>query len=194
MTLNPEYVIGIDPGSVDTGIVIINTQTLSPTYATTLSRNTKTGDISPVTYARTVCQQVNTIIKTHIPPNTLFGIGIEGVEDPKGYHRGIKSPINPKHIIRTAVTAGALAIQFPTACIIRPRGHGSKPKDQYPPALQGRRTPDLPDSETVGSRRHEQSAYDIALETLQALTHPHLYDTETLGTPTAHTHTGERNA
>lgn len=91
-------------------------------------------------------------------------MGIEGVTDPKGFKKGKKDALNPKDIIRTGIVVGALAISYPQAYIIRPRGNGDRPLEEYPSDIQGQRPKNLPGRRDAGVtvRKHERSAYDVA--------------------------------
>lgn len=158
-----EIVVGIDPGSRCTALVIRDGETVI--HATTVVRD---GDQEAVPYARLVAAALRIIVDDYSTRFPHLIVGIEGISDPKGFHRGQRAAINPKDIIRTGVTAGALAVTFPDAIIVRPGNNGSMHTSQYPASLQGRRPKDLPgDSTGAGTRRHEQSAYDVAGKALE---------------------------
>lgn len=91
-------------------------------------------------------------------------MGIEGTTDPKGFKHGKQDALNPRDIIRTGIVVGALAVTYPDAYIIRPRGNGDKPDEEYPVCLVGQRPKDLPGQRDPGVtvRKHERSAYDVA--------------------------------
>lgn len=150
--------IGIDPGSRYTALVVRNGDVVI--HATTVTR---VGDQEPIPYARLVIDALAPIVAEFIENFPDAVIGIEGVTDPKGFKHGKRAALNPKDIMRTGVTAGALAAVFPTAHIVRPGNNGSMHLSQYPSNLRGRRPTDLPGSSNgAGTRSHEQSAYDIA--------------------------------
>ena len=147
--------IGIDPGSRNTAIVIRDGDKviLASTYV-------RQGDLDPVAYAFEVVDYFKTIRDDY----PLLPIGLEGITDPKGFNRGKRAAINPKDIIRTGVVVGAIAAVWRADIImIPPGGNGSQDISQYPASLQGRRPKTLlGNSHKAGTRRHEQSAFDVA--------------------------------
>lgn len=148
-------VLGIDPGARYTGVVIRDGDVVI--HSSTLVRPQ---DLTSGTeWALSVVKQVLEIYKEFegIP------VGIEGISDPKGFQYGKQSAINPKDIIRAGIVLGALVVVFPGAHIVPPGGNGSKHYSHYPADLIGRRPKELPgDSQSAGTRGHEQSAYDVA--------------------------------
>lgn len=151
-------VVGIDPGSRSTALVIRDGETVI--HATTITRE---GNETHVNYALDVVDAVVPIINGYREKYPDLIIGIEGISDPKGFKGGQRAAINPKDIIRTGVTLGALVAIFRDAIIVAPGNNGSKHESQYPAELKGRRPKDLEGSSVgAGTRRHEQSAYDIA--------------------------------
>lgn len=149
-------VLGIDPGATYTGICLRDGDVVL--YAETIVRP-KT--MNPMDWAKHVVERAKHILFMNCPANTQ--VGIEGVTEPKGFVNGQKAPLNPKHIVFTAVVAGAVAGAFPDAPVIPPGGNGSQHITNYPPVLVGRRPDDLPGENTgAGTRGHEQSAYDVA--------------------------------
>jgi hypothetical protein len=157
--------VGIDPGSRYTACVIRDGDVVL--HATTLVRE---GDQEPVPYARIICAILLEIVNDYKKKYPDLVIGVEGVTDPRGHVNGKASPLNPKDIVRTGVTAGALAMTFPDALIIKPSHNGSQDLSQYPDSIKGRRQKDLPGI-FVGAktRKHEQSAYDIAGKTVDMM-------------------------
>lgn len=155
--------VGIDPGSRYTAIVVLDGDEVI--WSQTIKR-TEEND-SPDQYAKHVVKHVRELV-SHFGASNLV-TGIEGVVDPKGFSGGKRAAINPKDIIRTGVTFGALVIALPHAIIVRPGKHGAAPNSFYPRALNGRRPADLLPLNAVNAstRRHEKSAYDIAREALR---------------------------
>lgn len=155
--------IGIDPGSRYTAMVIVEGETV--VHASTLVR---VGDEEPIPYARKVGKQLQAEITEYLESRSTevpVVLGIEGITDPKGFNKGRRAAINPKDIVRTGVTAGALSVVFPDAIIVRPGNNGSNHISQYPESLTGRRPKDLKgNSKGAGTRGHEQSAYDVAMK------------------------------
>lgn len=150
-------VVGIDPGARYVGFCIRDDQG-KVFVSSTFRRPDEMAE--PYDWAR----QVIILIAQALDGIKYHVMGIEGTVDPKGFKYGKKDALNPKDIIRTAAVAGGLAIQYLDAYIIRPRGNGDKPSDQYPEALVGRRPATLGGSNDPGvtTRNHERSAYDVA--------------------------------
>lgn len=149
-------VIGIDPGARFTGVSV---RDLSDDTILIASTYVKPPETEIVTWALEVSSTIKRDVVALYPEAR---IGIEGVSDPKGYSNGKKSPINPKHIMRTCIVLGALAATFPDAVIVPP-GHNGSSRTGYPDVLNGRRPKDLPGSSNgAGTRNHEKSAYDVA--------------------------------
>lgn len=156
--LNPDPVgdpvLGIDPGSKYTGLVIRDGDAV--VYAATL---VCPADTSAVDWARIVLDEVKILLASRAD----LPVAIEGVSDPKGFFRGSKAPINPGHLMRAAIVLGSVVGHFDHAVIVPPGGNGSQPVDHYPACLVGRRPKDLPgNGHGAKTRNHEQSAYDVA--------------------------------
>jgi len=155
--------IGIDPGSRYTALVVRDGDTVL--HATTVKRE---GAQEPIDYARMVVEIMVPIVRDFEERYENVVVGIEGITDPKGFSNGRRAPINPKDIVRTGVTAGGLAIALMDAIIVPPGHNGSQHLSQYPDALKGRRPAGLPgDSTGAGTRKHEQSAFDVALKAVE---------------------------
>lgn len=152
-------VLGIDPGYRYVGIVARDGDV--PLSATTLVRPDEIDD--PFEWAAMVCEEARTILFRDCPATTR--VAVEGVSAPKGFKGGERASINPKFILFTGVVAGAVFREFKPegVIVVAPGGNGSQHVTNYPPALVGRRSPDLPGSNNgAGTRNHEQSAYDVA--------------------------------
>lgn len=151
-------VIGIDPGSRYSAIIVRDGDIVL--YASTIVRD---GNQEPIAYARHVVTCVKEVVKEF--PDAI--IGVESVTDPKGFKHGQRAALNPKDIVRTGVVAGAVAGVFENAFIVPPKNNGSKHLSHYPALLQGRHPKSLPGSSVgAGTRRHEQSAFDVAEKAL----------------------------
>lgn len=150
-------VVGIDPGARYVGFCVRDNEGV-----VFISSTFRRPDEMPEPYDW--ARKVIILIAQALEGIEYHVMGIEGTVDPKGFKYGKKDALNPKDIIRTAAVAGGLAIQYLDAYIIRPRGNGDKPSDQYPEALVGRRPASLGGSNDPGvtTRNHERSAYDVA--------------------------------
>lgn len=156
-------IVGIDPGARYTGLSIIDGDE-NILLASTIVR--------PVDEDNFIkwSKELATIIDDLIKDTPYIALGIEGVTEPKGFKNGVRSPMNPRDILRTGVVVGALSMHYKDAIIIRPGGNGSRHDDDYPASLTGRRPANLPgDGGGSGTRRHEKSAFDVALKTLLAI-------------------------
>jgi hypothetical protein len=148
-------VIGIDPGARYTGVVVRDGDAVL--HASTLVRPQ---EMNGTDWAVMVVADVQKILRDF--PRTI-PVAIEGISDPKGFHKGKRAAINPKDIIRAGIVLGALVATWPTAEIVPAGGNGSQHYTHYPSSLIGRRPADLPGSTNgAGTRDHEQSAYDVA--------------------------------
>lgn len=164
-------VIGIDPGAVYTGVSVRNLSENTILLSATYVRPKETPIVSWAVELAGIIER--DILQTY----PTARIGIEGISDPKGYSNGKLSPINPKHIIKTGIMVGALAMKFPNAVIVPP-GHNGSSRTGYPEALNGRRPKDLPGvSKGAGTRKHEKSAYDVAGDIPFQLAHNYKLDT-----------------
>jgi hypothetical protein len=149
-------VIGVDPGARYTGVVVRDGDAVL--LASTLVRPDSVE--SGTEWALLVVAQLQAIMREF--PVTM-PMGVEGISDPKGFQNGKKAAINPKDIIRAGIVLGAVVAMWPQAVIVQPGNNGSKHYSHYPASLIGRRPADLPgDSQSAGTRGHEQSAYDVA--------------------------------
>lgn len=163
ISTHPIIIVGIDPGARYTGLSIIDGDE-NILLASTIVRPADEEDF--IKWAKELAKMIDELIKD----TPYIAIGIEGVTEPKGFKNGVRSPMNPKDILRTGVVVGALSMHYHQAIIIRPGGNGSRHDDDYPASLTGRRPVDLPgDGGSSGTRRHEKSAFDVALKTLAAI-------------------------
>lgn len=96
-------------------------------------------------------------------------IGVEVPHVPISW-RPNESPRNPRFprlpmrdwVIPRQVSSAVLGA-FPTARVVHPDGHGSRPATEYPPELRGTRPSDWGPNETPRRERdHERAAYDVA--------------------------------
>lgn len=152
-TLTGILAVGIDPGARHTAVCVLDNETVLE--SSTFRRD---DDMSGVEWA--VKNADYALHYRQKYPDALFGV--EGINDPKGFDKRGKSPLNPKDIIRTGIALGAIVSAVREAEIITPDLNGDLHVSQYPPVLSGRRPKDLPGTYEGSTRRHEKSAYDIA--------------------------------
>lgn len=156
-------IVGIDPGARYTGFSVIDGNE-TVLFSATFIRPEDEEDL--VLWSKALVQLLENILKDL----EYTAIGIEGVSHPKGFKKGVRSSLNPKDIIRTALLVGALSMYYEKAHIIPPGRNGDRPIEEYPEELIGRRPKDLPGSGNgAGTRRHEMSAYDVARKTLEII-------------------------
>lgn len=149
--------IGIDPGGKHTAVSVRDGDVclLSSTYV-------RPDEMQPITWAVTVAHTIQEEVIKKFPQAKL---GIEGITVPNAYNQGKLALNSPKHIIYTALVAGAIASLNPNAVIVRPGKNGSQPLTSYPEELQGRRPKTLQgDNHGAKTRNHERSAWDVAGE------------------------------
>lgn len=152
-------VIGVDPGARYTGVVVRDADL--PIWVGTLVRP---DDMSGPEWAVSVVDQLRSILEENSWES--IPMGIEGVNDPKGFHKGKKAALNPKDIIRAGMVVGAVYSAWRGAYIIPPGGNGTQHISHYPDSLVGRRPKTLPGAiQGAKTRNHEQSAYDVAGKT-----------------------------
>lgn len=166
-TDSSKIIIGIDPGAKYVGLCVRQGEKvlLASTYV-------RPNDHPPFKWAIDAVKMV----RDDISPYTDALIGIEGVEPPQVYYRGVKNMLKPDNLIKLSIVAGAFAQAFPDAVIIRPHNNGSG--DLYPAELTGRRPKTLPGSNNgAGTRNHERSAYDVAGYVMQAHKEGRILDT-----------------
>ncbi len=147
-------VLAVDPGARYVGVVVRDGDALL--HASTLVRPKP---LSGAEWAIAVVGELKGLVASHAD----MPIGVEDLSDPKGFKGGRGAALNPAHVVRAGMVVGAIVATWPSAVIVPPKGHGSKPADTYPAALTGRRPKDLPGSGVgAGTRNHERSAWDIA--------------------------------
>lgn len=162
-TTHDTVIVGIDPGARYTGFSIIDGDE-AILFSATFVRPEEQEDL--VIWSKTLVKLLEDVLKEV----KYTALGIEGVSHPKGFKKGVRSSLNPKDIIRTALVVGALSMYYDKAHIIPPGRNGDRPIEDYPDSLKGRRPKDLPGSgNNAGTRRHEMSAYDVARKTLAIL-------------------------
>ena len=156
--------VGIDPGARYTGVAAIDIHG-NALGSWTFVRPQDLEDM--LQWAKDLIALVDTEVLPRFPN---YSLSIENVRAPTGFKGGAASPMNPKDIMYTALLVGALSIHYRDLdpAIIRPGGNGSRPEENYPEELRGRRKPDyLGSNNQAGTRKHERSAYDVALKSLR---------------------------
>lgn len=145
--------VGIDPGARHTAICVIDNETVleSSTYR-------RKDEDSAVEWARKNADYALHYRERY--PDALMGV--EGINDPKGFNKTGRAPINPKDIIRTGIALGAIVSILRDIDIIPPDMNGDLHDSHYPVSLKGRRKKDLLGVYESNTRRHEKSAYDVA--------------------------------
>lgn len=163
MTRDP-IVLGVDPGLRETGLALVDGRTL-------LAAGTVTRDGPPVpigrqltgvdglTYLDRLGSTLDGLEQLVVAPRRLL-VAVEDVVNPSP-HMGTT---NPAGIIATAVALGyvigwAEAIDGVELVTVRPARNGAGIAAQYPAQLLDRGGKVSPG----GKRRHERSAYDVAL-------------------------------
>lgn len=154
-------VLGIDPGARYTGITVRDNDT--PIYSGIFVRPQEMSAYDWALESKRLSLEVyDEFNPTHV--------ALEGISDPKGFHKGQQAAINPKDIIRTGIVLGALLATWPDAIVVEPGGNGDRHESFYPDCLNGRRPKTLAGSNTgANTRKHEKSAYDVAGKALRSL-------------------------
>lgn len=171
------YVMGIDPGARFVAVTVLDidetTNTEKIVYSGTFKRPE---EMLPVTWATVVTRYVVEVKERY--PN--IKVGIENVAPPQSHFQGKKNLMNPKYLIHLAIVVGALANAIPNAVMVRPGKNGSRDNDSYPPEIVGRRPKDLdgPKGKAAGTRNHERSSYDVAIQTPRLHRENYLLDTQ----------------
>lgn len=148
-------VLGIDPGGRTTGIVVRDGARLLH-HAVIVRINVEPVESYALMIART-CDGIRRHGTEGSEGYPVDVVAIESVEPPRWHHNGKASPINPRHIIDTAIVYGALVATFPDAILVPPAGNGSRLLAAYPAELVGPK-----ETKGTGELRHARSAWDIA--------------------------------
>lgn len=145
--------LGVDPGARYVGVVIRDGD-----VALHSSTWRRPDSVSELQWPTVVVDRLLELREQygHLP------IGVESVTFPKGRTKGQIDPINPAHLVFTAICVGAICVAFRDAIWISPGHNGSRHLSHYPPALRGSRAADLSGVTEHRSRDHERSAWDVA--------------------------------
>jgi hypothetical protein len=150
-------VLGIDPGSRTTGLAVVDHELGKPSPVLWSGTITNPGDLldMPEDYLRDVVASALYAVRQYDAER----IGVELVKRPSWRVGGKVKPLDPVPIMGTAIVLGAILGRAWTVPIerVQPRGNGHLlPLTRYPDPLA-----------TTGKggdkRRHERSAYDVAV-------------------------------
>ena len=163
-------VLGIDPGAVATGLALID----EAPFATPLLLDSHTIERGPRAEEETgelvdvpdlYLRHVNADAALWAKNRRVEVVGIEGIRRPSWRHAGKVKPVDPSAIMATGIVLGALRAAMHIAqvpvVIVRPLGNGRLfPLNAYPGPL-------ATDGAGRDKRRHERSAYDVAVMAAQ---------------------------
>lgn len=161
-------VVGVDPGAVDTGLVVLDTSpavtarrpagSIALLSTATISRPAEPGrDLLnvPDEYLIDVNAAIASAVREYAPDL----IGVENVKRPAWRVGGKVKPLDPTAIMATSIVLGAVLGRRWTVDLVRvpPDGNGSiLPLHAYPEPLATK-------GKGHDKRRHERSAFDVAL-------------------------------
>ncbi len=152
-------VLGVDPGARHTAMVVVDGEK-NVVYAATLEREAD----EPVHMFAVRCGMEADMLTTKY---FCGEVKVEGVVSPKGFAKGKKSFVNPKFVLDLGVVfggvVGVLTGFHRPLTVVKPGKNGSHGLDSYPVELRGRRPVRLAGVTLGGSRRHERSAFDVAV-------------------------------
>jgi hypothetical protein len=169
-------VLGIDPGAVHTGLALIDAadfmQRPALIESRTVTRDDRLVDEElldvPDAYLLAVCSAaVEYAVRIRPTPGVraVHVVGIEGIRRPSWRHAGKVKPVDPSAFMATGIVLGALRAALAVSTetgripvkIVRPLGNGRLfPLNAYPDPL-------ATDGKGHDARRHERSAYDVAV-------------------------------
>lgn len=157
-------VIGIDPGARYTGVAVVNAnEELLASWVFVRPDSTDKFDDFHA-WANKLVSIIEDKVIPLFPGATL---GIEAVSNPKGFHKGQRAMMDPKDIMWTSFIVGFLSCNYKDAVLVRPGNNGGQNLDFYPDGLVGRRPKNLIGiNENGAPRKHERSAYDVAVKAL----------------------------
>lgn len=143
------WVLGIDPGGKETGVVILNSKD-DVVYYHVVQR---LGEPNVSAYARRVIAEL-TRACTPFPGVELL-VAVEGVRPPNP-HLGTT---NVQGLLDAARVLAAIQAEWPDAIEVPPGGNGSGPINAYPECLR----PTRGSGKGKDRLRHCRSAFDCAL-------------------------------
>jgi hypothetical protein len=165
-------VLGVDPGAVDTGLVVIDDsiQDLRACMrgAFTVSRDDKVVDpLGNITVNRRYLHDVNASILDAVRRWDVTAIAYEGLKKPKGFKGGRVDFIDPASLAAIGMVIGGITARaWPVDLVtVPPGGNGSNLVwNLYPEPIR------MASATAKGAdkHRHERSAFDVALRMRQA--------------------------
>jgi hypothetical protein len=152
-------VVGVDPGAKWTGISVVGLGDLYPYLlaSTTITRPQDGRELLDV--PRSYLLDVNAAILAGVRDHDAQRIAVETVKRPAWRVKGKVKPLDPTAIMATALVLGSiLGRSWPVELVrIPPRANGRLlPLNRYPKPL-------ATDGVGQDKRRHERSAFDVAL-------------------------------
>lgn len=147
----PVTVVGVDPGSRNTGVAV---RRLDQLLWGALERRGDLGALPGPDYLVEVLTTVERALEIGAEVTTGDVLLCVEAVTPPNPHLGIT---NTTGVLGTAMVVGALLGYFEEVLLVPTGAHGSGPREAYPPGLWGVR------ERTGGGRyRHVRSAWDIA--------------------------------
>lgn len=166
-------VIGVDPGSRYTGLVIrLGDQVVN--HAVLDSGEKRKRALPPAAYMIDVTEWMLAAHAHVVGLGHEVVVAVEGLVPPSMFMgaRGNKAPLtDPATHMGLSMVFGGVIRAFPAAVEVRPGAHGSNPLQTYPSELVGIREKGLFGSGILG---HARSAWDVAGMAVRALRVPHL--------------------
>lgn len=138
-------IIGIDPGGVESGIVVRDGRQL-------IAHTTVFGELLDPHYPGLVVAR----IELAVGPGAV--IAVEDTSSPKWFIDGKRKPINVDGLRATERVLGAILGRFSSVVVVPPAGHGKGPMIAYPVALQATSG----QGKGYDAKRHERAAFDVA--------------------------------
>lgn len=160
-------VLGVDPGARNTGLAVIDAATFNAGPPPLLASYTVTrpADDRPIeAIPRSYLASVNAAIVAALNDFDVKLIGVEGVTRPTGFSKGRVHTLDPGPIIGTALVLGAIIGRTWSVPVYRipPKGNGHLfPLARYPEPIATK-------GKGHDKRRHERSAYDVAVMVRQS--------------------------
>lgn len=144
-------VLGVDPGSRETGLVLRTVDRL--VAADVVVRRDNRSELPTGDYLTAV---VGAIFALHHRGRDVH-VALEGIRKPTGFAGGRARPMNPMGLVGTGVVYGAILAAYPDAAIVAPRKHGEGPRARYPVEIRMKEG-----GAGADRNRHARAAWDIA--------------------------------
>jgi hypothetical protein len=149
-------VVGIDPGGRWTGIVAMRSGNYLG-HRVVDARQSQSFE----RYMLSITGWVRGTLYDVLRAGERYHVAVEGLVEPNP-HMGMT---NVRALIDTAQVLGALRMEYRETVLVRPGGHGSLPRQAYPPELIGPRE----GAALKGVLRHCRSAWDVAMAARQEI-------------------------